>query len=63
MKTFISENAKKQKKNEPKKTIIGPGMTKKGPVQQKNEADDILGLDLLGTSTSNNTNKTTTNLL
>jgi hypothetical protein len=38
-------------------------MAKKGPVQQKNEADDILGLDLLGTSTSNNTNKGAANLL
>jgi hypothetical protein len=38
-------------------------MSKKGPVQQKNETDDILGLDLLGTSTSNNTNKGTQNLL
>ena len=38
-------------------------MAKKGPVQQKNEADDILGLDLLGTSTSNNTNNATTSFL
>ncbi len=49
MKTFISENAKKQKKTEPKRAIIGPGQAKKGPAPKSN--DDILGLDLFGTGT------------
>ncbi len=56
MKTFITENAKKQKKTEPKRAIIGPGQTKKGPVPKSN--DDILGLDLFGTGTQQPTNST-----
>lgn len=47
MKTFISENAKKQKKTETKRAIIGPGQAKKPTGPKSN--DDILGLDLLGT--------------
>lgn len=50
MKTFINENAKKQKKTEPKRAIIGPGQAKKPTGPKSN--DDILGLDLLGTGTS-----------
>ena len=46
MKTFISENAKKQKKTETKRAIIGPGQNKKGPGQKAN--DEMFGLDLLG---------------
>lgn len=46
MKTFISENGKKQKKTETKRAIIGPGQGKKSTPKSN---DDILGLDLLGT--------------
>lgn len=54
MKTFISQNAKKQKKTEPKRAIIGPGQAKKGPTTAQKANEDILGLDLLGTGSGNN---------
>ena len=54
MRAFINENAKKQKKTEQKRAIIGPGQAKKGPTPKSN--DDILGLDLFGTSNQHGAN-------
>ena len=50
------ENSKKQKKNEIKRAIIGPGQQKKGPSSNLNN-DDILGLDLLGNNGKSSENQ------
>ena len=64
MSNFIQENSSKTKKTENKKVIIGPGQKAKqsvGPTVHQSKTEDpnsdFLSLDLLGGSTSNNTNE------